>query len=223
MFGDMHGRPHRSQAAAGPVSADALLLAACDDCALSREADHRIANHLAILASFVRLKTSEFARDSGARGSAAMLLLANIELQIKGMAQLHRSFCPRWRPGPGQCRRLPAPDLQPVGGRRARSGYADRRPGADCRADLAQVLALGQIVAEIVTNAIKHGRRDDGSCRIGVRAGQNAAGAITVDVVDDGPGFMSGQDGAGLGFRLMRALSWASRRRGDGRLQCAGA
>jgi two-component sensor histidine kinase len=78
-----------------------------------------------------------------------------------------------------------------------------------CVVRLEQILPVSQIVAEVLTNAVKHARADSKAGAILTRCGKDATGAMQVEVIDDGPGlppnFNPKTDG-GLGFRLLRAL-----------------
>jgi hypothetical protein len=65
----------------------------CDDCNLTREADHRTANHLALLAGHVRLKANELAGAPGPLDPANIqLLLSGVVAQIGAISRLHRSL-----------------------------------------------------------------------------------------------------------------------------------
>src|SRR6185312_5925138 len=60
---------------------------------LVREADHRIANDLALLAGFVRLKTRDLAaRTDGGESRDLLLLLENVRGQIESIAMQHRAM-----------------------------------------------------------------------------------------------------------------------------------
>src|ERR1019366_1125358 len=57
------------------------------------EADHRIANHLALLASFVRLKAGDLAKQSAEPSRVSVTaLLESIGVQLDAVARLHRSL-----------------------------------------------------------------------------------------------------------------------------------
>jgi len=72
-----------------------------------------------------------------------------------------------------------------------------------------RLLPLTQIVAEAVTNAVKHAARDRTETIL-VTAHGAPDGTIVVEVIDSGPGLPDGFDplrSGGLGVNLMRALS----------------
>ncbi len=127
-------------------------------CSTSAEADHRIANHFAMLASHVRLKTAALVRrPTEPSRSEMLLLLESIGVHIDAVASLHRilateglqssadlgqhlrNICSAFRSGPS-------------------SGFVlaeDFEPG--CALPLDQLLPVTQIFSEVITNAIKYG------------------------------------------------------------------
>jgi len=182
----------------------------CEECNLLAEADHRIANHLALLSSYVRLKAADLAlQPAELILENVRLLLAGIDAQIVAVGGLHRSLAAK--------RRRASVDLGEnlhVACAPFKSGLSgaiklleDFSPGRIVRAD--QVLPLTQIVAEMVTNAVKHAHAGGEAGTLLVRCSKNDTGAIQVEVIDDGPGFPETFDpriDGGLGLRLVRAL-----------------
>lgn len=182
---------------------------ACSDCNLLVEADHRIANHLAMLRSYLHLEAKELERQpKEVSRDSVQLILASVDAQIVAVSQLHRALAAQ--------------------GRRARANLSERlhatcapfKSGLSgtttiieefeegCRVDADQVLPLTQIVAEALTNALKHAAAYGGGTVL-VRCKAVLGGAL-IEVIDDGPGFPPGFDpmsAGGLGFRLLRGLS----------------
>jgi len=79
-----------------------------------------------------------------------------------------------------------------------------------CQVEPDRILPLTQIVAEVITNAVKHAYPSGQAGMILVRSRQDDAGTIVVEIVDGGPGFPDGFDAAkdcGLGFQLIGALA----------------
>lgn len=171
----------------------------CDDCSKMVEADHRIANHLAMLGAYVRLKAA------GVEGDTR-LLLETIGAQVDAVGRLHRALAAHGQHGAvdlsEHLRTICAPFAAGLSG--AAKLVQDIPAACPVRAD--QVLPVSQIVSEVITNAFKYGQ--GGVVLVRCRAGE--AGEVEIEVVDDGPGlppgFDPGADG-GLGFRLIRALS----------------
>lgn len=183
----------------------------CDVCQISREADHRIANHLALLAAFVRLKAGDLAqrpRDQHWHAEA-LLLLESIAAQIETVGRLHRALAHE-------------SDLAPDLGDHLRGVCNALGTTLAGELDLQQELPLGltvcsteilpitQIVAEAIVNAAKYARRRPPGPMVKVSCGEDGDHRRWISVTDNGyglpPGFDAGKDG-GLGFRLMRSLA----------------
>lgn len=187
----------------------------CNECTLIAEADHRIANHLSLLAGFVRLRAQDLARQpletAEPAPEAVQMLLENIRAQIEAVAGLHRWFA---RGGSGASADL-SEHLHDICGAFG-SIFSDRIEvvedlAAGCRIMPDQALPLAQIIAEVITNAIKHAypTGETGRIRIWIRSRKDPMGAIVIEIADDGPGFSGAFNAAtsgGLGFRLIREL-----------------
>jgi two-component sensor histidine kinase len=197
----------RRQAMIAPTMGPDLI---CDTCQIVQEADHRIANDLALLVGFIRLKTAEFGRESAAPQTLdVLILLESVRSQIASIAHLHGSLS---RQGPNasadlgeRLRDVCAPLSAILSGRMEL--IEDFSTGIQAPAAL--ILPVTQIIAEAVTNAIKHAARPGHTGTIMVRCRTDETGRILIEVVDDGPGLGEGVDpstGGGHGFRLIRAL-----------------
>jgi len=84
----------------------------------------------------------------------------------------------------------------------------DFAPGCEVREG--QLLPIGQIVFEVLTNAVRHAGRAGRPFVVAIRCGQDEAGAVFAEVVDEGPGFPEGFDpltDGGLGLRFVRLLA----------------
>ena len=178
------------------------IASVCDDCSLVVEADHRIANHLAMLSGYVRLKAS------GVSGEAR-LLLENVGAQVDAVGRLHRALATHGHHGSvdlsEHLRAICAPFASGLGG--AVKLIQDIPAPCPVRAD--QVLPLSQIVSEVITNAFKYAHADGQAGVVLVRCRGGEGGAVQIEVMDDGPGLPAGFDPAtdgGLGFRLIRSL-----------------
>lgn len=183
----------------------------CYDCRLLEEANHRIANHLSMLAAFARLKAIEIARPSSSELTAesVQLLLENIRVQIEAVARLHRSLAANGRRASADLsehlHEVCAPLASLLTG--GIELIEDFTPG--CRAPPDQILQLTQIVSEAITNAVKHAYPSGQTGKILVRSRQPGAGALVIEIADEGRGLPAALDatsGGGLGLRLMRTL-----------------
>jgi len=177
----------------------------------AREADHRFANHLALLSGFVRLKAADLTRQPvQPTVEDVQLMLESFRSQIEAMARLHRSTTL----GINGVRidledhlhDVCAPMSLLLAGRIAL--IEDISP--DCQAPADWGLPLTQIVAEVITNAAKHAYPSGRAGRILVRCWRNQVGAVVIEIADDGPGlpdtFDADQD-SGIGFHLIRAIA----------------
>ena len=175
------------------------------------EADHRFANHLALLSGFVRLKAADIARQPlQPTIEDVQLLLESFRGQIEAMARLHRSLAtgiPRAGADLGEhLHDICAPMSLLMAGRIAL--IEEISPGCRVRPD--QVLPLTQIVVEAITNAVKHAYPAGRSGKIRVRGRRTREAAVVIEIIDDGPGLPDGFDAekdSRLGFHLIRALA----------------
>lgn len=186
------------------------FIAACDECHVVREADHRIANHLTLLAGFVRLKSAGLTDDMAALGSREVrLLLQGICAQLETVAHMHRALLAETQvfPDLGQYLHSVCDGFSSVlAGRIA----LIEALGADCHLSAGSVLPVTQIVSEAITNAIKHARPLGDGCVITVGCRKADGGRLVVEIADNGWGLPDRFDPAtdgGLGFRLIRGLA----------------
>jgi two-component sensor histidine kinase len=199
------------QATAREIVAAAAIVPFSDNVAILAEADHRIANHLALLISYVRLKSKDIdglAEDP--TRESVRLLLDGVSAQISAVSRLHRSLVSERGSSRIELGRelheICAPFAAGLSG--AVEIVEDYGPG--CVVQPEQLLPLSQIVAEVITNAIKHARTDGALGRLRVACREDAGGAVLVEVADSGGGLPATFDPAtdgGLGFRLVRGLS----------------
>lgn len=194
-----------------PATAHNRLASPCGDCSLQAEADHRIANHLALLASYVRLQAADLAKQSAPpTRESVRLLMSTIDSQITAVSRLHRSLATHGRPVSTDLgehlHEVCAPFVVGLSG----ESRLDEHFEADCVVRSEHVLPLTQIVAEVVTNAIKHAHTAGEPGVITVSCARDGAGDLLVEVDDDGPGLPATFDpktDGGLGFRLLRSLA----------------
>lgn len=182
-----------------------------DERVLLAEADHRIANHLALLTGYVRLQAAALADQVEAPSHGSMqVLLDGVGVQIDAIARLHRALACG---GPSGSANL-SEHLHEIcaGFTSGLSGEIqiteDLAPGCAVRPD--QILPLTRIVAEVVTNAVKHARGGDDAGTVLVSCSRDEGGELLVEVTDNGPGLPASFDfetDGRIGFRLLRALS----------------
>jgi two-component sensor histidine kinase len=177
----------------------------------AREADHRIANNLALVASSVRLQARNAdKREAGFTNEEVKLLLAEIAGRIDAVGQLHKMLSqdPAGVVDIGEHLAKMCATLKPF---MSAAGQVDLvcdfQPGCAVHPD--QLMPIALIVIEMVMNAIKYAHPAGVAGRIDVGC-RMLDGAVAVEVCDDGVGlpeaFNTNGDG-GTGFNVMRTLA----------------
>ena len=164
---------------------------------MAKEIDHRVMNSLQLVSS--RAAGCRAGRRSTAEASSELGFAAD---RVSAIARIHQHIYLSEGVEQVDCKpyleRLCA-DLSTM----LPPGRA-KHPGGRCRGRIstAQIVALGLIVNELVTNAIKYG-----SARITVSLAETANGHA-LSVVDQGPGLPADFDPAkaGLGMKVVSAL-----------------
>jgi two-component sensor histidine kinase len=172
---------------------------------LIREVHHRVKNNLRMISSLMSLEASDLPE-----GRARDAIL-DLEARVDSISLLHEML---HRPGG-------------IGGVRI-DEYLESFASTLFRASLPQdtaatlefeleplsldvddTLRVGLLVAELLTNAIKHGIGSRGRGRILVSAKRDAGGSLVVAVSDDGPGFRGQEPPFELSFgmKLIRLLA----------------
>jgi two-component sensor histidine kinase len=181
----------------------------CADCNVVREADHRIANHLAMLAGYVGIKAAALAKGTELiRRRDAALMLQAIRSQIQIIARVHRGLIFDDGAAPDLSRHIhescePFRSMLPPNVR-----LVEDLPDL-CLVTARQLLPLTQIVAEALTNAIKYAHPAGRDGQIVVRCRRSANGLL-VEVTDDGVGLPFGYNrcvDGGYGSRLLEGLA----------------
>lgn len=181
------------------------------ECPLAIESNHRIANHMALLASYVALRRREYSKMPDTNVDTIVLrLLDGIGAQVAAVSELHRMLT--------TCDSLSSGDIGAHLGRICeafRKGPAlgmalEYSGGAGCNLPVNHILPVSQIISEVVTNALKYGHKAGcaGSIRVGCLRGSDDR--ITISVDDDGDGIGAGKTLAtkstGIGSAIVAAL-----------------
>ncbi len=177
-----------------------------------KEAHHRIANNLALIAGFVRLQSSQVAKAKRALSVAeARMMLDEVGARIETVGRLHHLLAGRLSGGlidlgeylTSTCGIL----SQSVCLNRPVKLNCDARP---CSIEPERAGLIGLIVTELVTNAVKYAHPARAAGRIDVSCRRPRQGDLILTVADDGvglpEGFDPGVDG-GLGMRVVRSLA----------------
>lgn len=172
--------------------------------ALLYEVNHRVKNSLAIVTSLLGMQAKQ-TKDAGLKRGLEVL-----GARIDVIANVHQRLY-----GSGMHDRLDlGPFLADVATNMAQAlcpsscelqTYCES--GIVLGVDRTTPLAL--IVGELLTNAIKHGRVGEGTCRISLSVRSLGEGRVSVVVADEGPGLPEGFDGSpksGVGMRIISGL-----------------
>ena len=173
--------------------------------ALLREVNHRVANSLALVGSFVFLQQKQLGPDHAEAREA----LSDVQVRISAIAQIHR-------------RLYTSDDISVIDMdaylqglieelATAMSAQGAERPikleAEPVQMATDQAVSLGVIVTELVTNACKYAYPlgAPGEIRVALR---REAAALSLIVEDDGVGIAPGSTpkGTGLGTRIVRAM-----------------
>jgi two-component sensor histidine kinase len=180
------------------------------DCALRHETDHRVANHLAMLSSFLQLKSAEFEQPGPLNRAAVQLFAQSLDAQIRAVARLHRVLTSHDLDAEIDLATLLREVCAPFANGLDQRLVLIQDFSADCYARPDQVLQISQIVGEAITNAVKHAYPGDATGVLLIRSQPTTSGGVLIEVSDNGVGlpeaFDPDRDG-GFGFHLMRGLS----------------
>jgi two-component sensor histidine kinase len=180
------------------------------------EAQHRIANNLALIAGYTRLQATRLHK-AGRPLSAreACIVLEEVAARIETVGELHRLLSNA--PGHGQgedgvdlgrfLAKLCASLMETVSF--AGDTAITHRDMGGCMVRPDQATPVALIVSELVTNALKYAHPTGVAGRILVSCRSIGAGLV-VEVIDDGVGLSEDFDplsDGGLGFRVVRGLA----------------
>jgi two-component sensor histidine kinase len=181
--------------------------------ALIHEANHRVANHLTLLAGMVQVQSSNVAKGPAmVSRDDVQAILREVAGKVIGIGQLHRKLSD-----------LPHDQSIDLGDYLIESSHAlvkmlapQARIGivhrlmAKCPARAEQVQPVALIVGEVIMNAIKHAHPTGLPVEISIYCGRDANNRTVVEIEDDGIGLPENFDtkkGGGVGLRLIRRLA----------------
>lgn len=182
------------------------------DAPASSEADHRIANHLSLIASLVRLQTRALSESKSFSREDAVWLLDDCGQRIEIVARVHRLLAAQT----DHHARIDIHDYlhdvaesivesTAVRGKFVLKSACDH--GCLIRAD--HIDSLGFLVGELVTNAVKYAHPAGVGGAITMLCSGASDNSTIVTVSDDGVGLPEGFDPAtngNIGFRMIRSL-----------------
>jgi two-component sensor histidine kinase len=178
-----------------------------------RESDHRIANHLALLASMVQIQMSQLRKgpETLARDEAHSVLRETVG-RILSVSHLHRRLSRPTQKGMidvGDYLLQSTTDLVNSLSLQNRVGVAQRLT-THCNVSAEDAQMLGLLVSEVVMNAVKHAHPTGIPVQITLVCDRNSQGNLAIEISDDGVGLPENFDvekAGGVGFRLIRSLA----------------
>ena len=180
---------------------------------LIAESNHRIANNLTLIAGLLRLQAADVAKAGRPLSAAdACLLLEEVGGRIETVGRLHRLLADAGRGESLNLQQFLHDIAEAAIGSMSRAGdmKLGQTVGDPCAMAAHQVLPVGFIVGELVTNAVKYAHPAEVKGRIELSCHARPEGAILIEIADDGVGmpeiFDPERDG-GLGMRMVRMLA----------------
>src|SRR5258706_3666180 len=173
------------------------------------EANHRIANSLALLAGLVRMQAASAKKKAETYSSAEVcLLLEGMAARVSTISQLHRILCRTHADGVINMQ----PHLKEVTDALTAALSSPEHPlrvvhtGCDCLVLMRHVQPLVLILCEIFINAMKYAHPTGVPLIIVVDCEPTPDGLLLLTISDDGvglpDGFLPGRDGC-MGFQVM--------------------
>jgi two-component sensor histidine kinase len=179
---------------------------------LVAEANHRVANSLALLGGVVRMQARAIGKNSQTYSNAEIrLLFDGIAARIATIGQLYRTLAAVPPEGTVPLQAY----LKEVCANLITAFSSKQQPvmiehrGSPCHVLARHVQPLTLIVCEILTNALKYAHPAGAPARMIVACESCADGTLVVSVSDDGVGLPEGFDplkDGGIGFQVIRAL-----------------
>jgi len=180
---------------------------------LLREANHRISNHLLLLAGMVRMQAGAVARGplTLSREQVHELLLETAG-KVVSIGHLHRRLAETPRTSTVN---LGDYLIEACHTLIASLSLGDRislvqRLSANCEVSPEQAQQVGLMVCEITINAVKHAHPTGIPVQISLICRREPDDRLTIEVGDDGVGLPEGKDASmtgGVGFALIRTLA----------------
>jgi len=178
------------------------------------EANHRIANNLAIIAGLIRREVVTLATQARADTGHTRRLLQQMSLRIDAVARLHRLLMDTSHGGAVELRAY----LREIVDAAACSLTRAEQTRIICRFETEIIVsakkaaAIGLFVSEALVNSIKHAHPFDQTGTIWVSCGPALPGTLHIEIADDGeavPLHFGATEGRALGsgMGLMRNIA----------------
>ncbi|MGD0190886.1 MAG: sensor histidine kinase [Rhizomicrobium sp.] len=192
------------------VSLDSYRLGTAEEIA---EANHRIANHLAMVVGLIQSQISEVMRGEALLAREEVRsLLREAASKVIAVAQLHRRLSVRGEYGEIDAAEFMIETVREIGNSLSLGNALSvcQRLSGDVMISAEQARTLALLVGEIVMNAVKHAHPTGIVTEISIACVKSKTGALQIEICDDGVGLPEGFEPAaegGVGFRLIRTLA----------------
>jgi len=179
---------------------------------LDNEADHRIANNLGLIVSLLRVRARAISEQSGTMDRAQVrMLLEDIAARVETVAHLHRILSQSGRTALVDLSAFLRDLCTSLTGALSLNAYVHVTHQADdaCFMSPDQVLTLGMLSSELITNSVKYAHPTGVPVKIDITCRQDT-GHLMIEIADDGIGLPENFDPAtdgGLGFRIVHSLA----------------
>lgn len=177
-----------------------------------READHRISNHLALLAGMVQTQEGALARGPEVLSrDAVRAMLRETASKIVSVGYLHRRLAQQpHKDDINLCDYLIETSATLISSL-SLGGQVKlvQRLIANCHVTPEQAQPIGLMVSEIIMNAVKHAHPTGLPVQILLACRRESDGRLTIEIGDDGVGLPDGFDigeGGGVGLQLICSL-----------------
>ncbi len=192
------------------VAVDKPIIDDCaNSCTILTENDHRVANHLAMLSTYVSLKERAFEGSGPVPREAVALFASGINAQIRSVGRLHRHLITNRGHSSTELASILSEVCQSYASVVPNCTIVERLD-ASCVIGAEALMPVAQLANEAITNAMKYAFRDQRPPEIVVSCRPEAAGGVLVEISDNGTGLDESFDpnlAGGFGLNLMRTLS----------------
>ena len=169
--------------------------------AMLHELQHRVANHMQFISGLLALQARQLTDADGARAALAeaaqrLEIFGRIHRRLYDPAEAGRAFT-------AVVQEL-SRDLLTATGAENIVCHVDVVP---VRLEPDRLTALAMIIIELLTNALKHAFADGRDATIAITVREREAGRYVLEIRDNGVGILLDGGGAGLGARILGALT----------------
>jgi two-component sensor histidine kinase len=180
----------------------------CDQCAPLQEAHHRVANHLAMIASYTRLAAAEVGSgEEPAPPDRFDSFVAGLLAQLDAAAGVHRVLSTAADAGETDAAAFLETVCRPLSELVSPAAEIEQAFEASGPLTATDAALVAQFVAEAVTNAAKYAHPEGRIAHITVASRREADGGLSILVADDGPGPSGKPAESGLGTRLLQSIA----------------